>query len=158
MASLNQVTLMGVLVKDPKLSLTCKNVKRATFILRTADYIRKKTGERLSYYDYHMITCYGINAEIVRRYLRKNSQTVVLGKLRNRMYDDPKYGRRFIREIFICEIQCLGDYYMKSQGFEPLDFGEEKTEVEGEEVINPEYTKYAEDLPTRLLHKKDIEE
>lgn len=107
MASLNKVTLIGNLGKDPELRYTKTQTPFARFSLATTEEFTSN-GEKQKKTSWHNLVVWGKQAEIAGRYLRKGKQIYVEGKLEYREYDDANGQRRNITDIRVDRFLMLG--------------------------------------------------
>ncbi|MGO3743933.1 MAG: single-stranded DNA-binding protein [Alcaligenes aquatilis] len=110
MASLNRVTLLGNLGKDPEMRYTADgaavcNVSIAT----TSQWKDKASGERREETEWHRVVFYGRLADVVGEYLRKGRTVFVEGRLKTRKWQDSETGAdRYSTEIIADQMQMLG--------------------------------------------------
>lgn len=109
MASVNRVTIIGNLGRDPE-SRTFPNGDQVTNVtIATTDRWRdKNTGENKEATEWHRVVFNGRLAEIVGQYLRKGSQVYVEGSLRTRKWTDQSGQERYATEIRADSMQMLG--------------------------------------------------
>jgi single-strand DNA-binding protein len=106
--SINKVTLIGNVGKDPEVKHLDSNVSVANFTLATSENYTNKSGEKVTTTEWHNIVCWRGLASIAENYIRKGSQIYVDGKIRTRSYDAQDGSKRYITEIFADTIQLLG--------------------------------------------------
>jgi single-strand DNA-binding protein len=85
--SLNQVTLMGNLTRDPDLRETPTGQKVTSFSLALNRSYRDSNGDWQESTDYVDIVCWGPLAERVDQYLSKGSRCLVQGRLQSRSWE-----------------------------------------------------------------------
>jgi len=109
MASLNKVTLIGNLGKDPEVRYM-PNGEAATevTIATTESWKDKNTGEQKDATEWHRVKFYRRLAEIAGQYLKKGSQVYVEGKLQTRKWQDKDGQDRYTTEIIASEMKMLG--------------------------------------------------
>lgn len=109
MASLNKVTLIGNLGKDPEVRYM-PNGEAATevTIATTEAWKDKNTGEQKEATEWHRVKFYRRLAEIAGQYLKKGSQVYVEGKLQTRKWQDKDGQDRYTTEIIASEMKMLG--------------------------------------------------
>lgn len=108
MSSLNKVTLIGRLGKDPELRYTKDQTPFARFSLATSETFTSG-GEKREKTEWHNLVVWGRQAEIAGRYLRKGKQIYVEGRIEYRDYDDPNTGqKRYITDIRVDRFLMLG--------------------------------------------------
>ncbi len=86
--SLNKVTLIGHLGRDPELKFTADGTAYARFSVATSDTYKNKEGKDVDRTEWHNITVWRKLAEICAQYLKKGSKIYLEGRIRS--YVDPK--------------------------------------------------------------------
>jgi len=85
--SLNQVTLMGNLTRDPELRQTPNGQNVTSFSLALNRSYKDSSGEWQEATDYIDIVCWGPLAERVSQYLSKGRRCLVQGRLQSRSWE-----------------------------------------------------------------------
>lgn len=85
--SLNQVTLMGNLTRDPELRQTPTGQNVTSFSLALNRSYKDATGEWKEVTDFVDIVCWGPLAERVAQYLSKGRRCLVQGRLQSRNWE-----------------------------------------------------------------------
>jgi single-strand DNA-binding protein len=85
--SLNQVTLMGNLTRDPELRQTPSGQSVTSFSLALNRSYKDASGEWQEATDYIDIVCWGPLAERVAQYLSKGRRSLVQGRLQSRSWE-----------------------------------------------------------------------
>lgn len=85
--SLNQVTLMGNLTRDPELRQTPNGQNVTSFSLALNRSYKDQSGEWQEATDYVDIVCWGPLAERVSQYLTKGRRCLVQGRLQSRNWE-----------------------------------------------------------------------
>src|SRR5665213_2700915 len=85
--SLNQVTLMGNLTRDPELRQTPTGQNVTSFSLALNRSYKDASGEWQEATDYIDIVCWGPLAERVSQYLSKGRRCLVQGRLQSRSWE-----------------------------------------------------------------------
>jgi single-strand DNA-binding protein len=85
--SLNQVTLMGNLTRDPELRQTPNGQNVTSFSLALNRAYKDASGEWKEVTDYIDIVCWGPLAERVAQYLSKGRRCLVQGRLQSRSWE-----------------------------------------------------------------------
>jgi single-strand DNA-binding protein len=85
--SLNQVTLMGNLTRDPELRQTPNGQNVTNFSLALNRAYKDSGGEWQEVTDYVDIVCWGPLAERVSQYLSKGRRCLVQGRLQSRSWE-----------------------------------------------------------------------
>ena len=105
--SINKVTLIGNLGKDPELRYTSSGVAVASFTLATNESWKDPEGNIQERTQWHNIVAWRKLAEICGEYLKKGSKIYLEGKLQYRNYDDKNGVKRYVTEIVIDEMLML---------------------------------------------------
>jgi single-strand DNA-binding protein len=107
MKTVNRVTLLGNVGKDPEVRAAPSGSTIANFSIATTDRYKDKAGEWKESTDWTNVASFGKLAEIVRDYVHKGSPLYVEGKLRTRSYE--KDGQKQYRtEVIADNIVLLG--------------------------------------------------
>lgn len=85
--SLNQVTLMGNLTRDPELRQTPSGQNVTSFSLALNRAYKDQSGEWQEATDYIDCVCWGPLAERVAQYLNKGRRCLVQGRLQSRSWE-----------------------------------------------------------------------
>lgn len=100
MASINKVTLIGRVGKDPEIRYLASGEAVANFSMATSTKWKdKNTGELKELTEWHNIVFYKRPAEVVGEYVHKGSQIYVDGSLRTRKYQDKNGQDRQTTEV-----------------------------------------------------------
>ena len=107
--SINKVTLLGNLGKDPEVKFLPSGQAVANFGIATTDRVKDKTSnEWQDRTEWHNVTAYGRTAEIVRDYVKKGNKLYVEGRLTTRSWEDKETGKKVYRtEIVVNELVLL---------------------------------------------------
>ena len=109
MASVNRVTLLGNLGKDPDVRYMPDGTAVATVSLATSETWKDKaTGERKEQTEWHRLVFFRRLAEIAGQSLKKGSQIYASGSLRTRKWIDSTGIERYTTEIVVNELQMIG--------------------------------------------------
>ena len=106
--SLNKVSIIGNLGKDPEIRTTPSGKKVANFSVCTSDRWTDKEGKKQESAQWHRLVAWGPLAEIIENYVRKGSQAYFEGKLDYRKYKGKDDIERYSTEIVVSEMQMLG--------------------------------------------------
>ena len=106
MASLNRVTLIGNVGKDPEIKTFASGNKVASITLATSERYKDRNGEQKEDTEWHSVQAFGKLADVVERFVHKGSLLYLDGKIRTRSYEVD--GRTVYRtEILADHIQML---------------------------------------------------
>lgn len=124
MASVNKVTIVGNLGKDPEMRSFPNGDQIANVTIATTDRWKDKTsGEMKEATEWHRVNFNGRLAEIVGQYLKKGSQVYVEGSLRTRKWTDKDGVDKYTTEIRADQMQMLGSRQGMGGGGSPDDDG-----------------------------------
>ncbi len=108
--SVNRVTLLGNLGKDPEVKYTPSGTAVATLSIATNYRTKDKTsGEWQDHTEWHRVVCWERLAEIAGEYLKKGRSVYIEGRLQTRSWDDKESGqKKFMTEIIANDLVLLG--------------------------------------------------
>lgn len=103
MSSLNKVTLIGRVGKDPEIRRTKDGKKIASFSLSTSETWKdKNTGEKREKTEWHNIVIYNEGlAGVVENYVKKGNQIYIEGALQTRKWQDKEGKDRYTTEVVL---------------------------------------------------------
>lgn len=101
--SLNKVTLIGHLGRDPEVRYAPDGTKIVQFPLATGESWKDKvTGERRDRTEWHRVVIFNDRlADIAERFLRKGSRSYIEGQMQTRKWTDPSGQEKFSTEVVI---------------------------------------------------------
>ena len=106
--SVNKVTLLGNVGKDPEIRSTPGGVMVASLTLATSDRQKDQQGNWQDRTEWHNLKAFNRTAEIVRDYVKKGSKLYVEGKITTNSWDDKESGqKRYRTEILVNELVLL---------------------------------------------------
>jgi single-strand DNA-binding protein len=109
MASVNKVILVGNVGREPEVRYLPNGDPVANFALATSDrYKDKATGENREITEWHRVSFFGRQAEVVGQIVHKGSQVYVEGSLRTRKWTDKDGSEKSVTEIRGDNFQLLG--------------------------------------------------
>lgn len=109
MSTLNKVTLIGYLGRDPETRSTANGDAVAQFTLATTETWKDKaTGEKREATEWHRVVLYRKLAEIAGQYLKKGSLVYVEGRLQTRKWTGKDDVERYVVEIIADDMRMLG--------------------------------------------------
>lgn len=109
MASVNKVTLIGNLGKDPEVRYVPNgNAVCNVTIATTRKWKNKDSGERQEETEWHRVVFYDRLAEIAGEYLKKGRSVYVEGRLKTRKWTDKDGVEKYTTEIIAEQMQLLG--------------------------------------------------
>ena len=120
--SLNQVTLMGNLTRDPELRQTPNGQNVTSFSLALNRSYKDSSGEWQEATDYIDIVCWGPLAERVAQYLSKGRRCLVQGRLQSRSWEQEGQKRSKVEvlanDVTFLDSRGTGDDFSSSGGSE----------------------------------------
>lgn len=122
MASVNKVIVLGNVGKDPEVRYLPSGAAVCTLSIATSrKWKDKQSGEMQEETEWHRVTFFERQAEIVGQYVQKGHPLYVEGRLRTRQYTDKDGVEKYSTEIVATELQLLGgrdqgDGGQRSQG------------------------------------------
>lgn len=106
--TVNKVTLLGNVGKDPEIRSTPGGTMVANFTLATSDRQKDAQGNWQDRTEWHNLVAFTRTAEIVRDYVKKGSKLYIEGKIQTRSWDDKESGqKRYRTEIIVNELVLL---------------------------------------------------
>ena len=101
--SVNKVTLLGNLGRDPEVRSNQDGSKIVSFSLATTESWRDKaTGDRKDRTEWHRVVVFNPNlADICEKYLKKGSKVYLEGQLQTRKWQDKDGVERYTTEVVI---------------------------------------------------------
>lgn len=119
--SINKVTLIGTIGRDPEVRYMQNGNAVANLSLATDDsYNDKTTGQKVEQTDWHRLVVYGKLAEIVQQYLKKGSRAYFEGKLKTREWEKDGV-KHYTTEIVVNDMVMLDG---KQQGQQQAQQGQ----------------------------------
>ena len=107
-ASLNKVTLIGNLGKDPEVRHLESGASVANFSMATTETYKNRNGEKVSQTEWHNIVLWRGLAEISEKYLKKGDKIYIEGRIRTRSWQDKDDNTRYSTEIVGDNMIMLG--------------------------------------------------
>jgi single-strand DNA-binding protein len=104
--SVNKVTLVGNLGKDPEVRTTQSGMKIVNLSLATSEsWNDKASGERQERTEWHRVVIMNDRlADVAERFLRKGSKIYLEGKLQTRKWTDQSGQERYTTEVMLGRI------------------------------------------------------
>lgn len=105
--SVNRVTLIGRVGRDPEVRYTSSGSAVANFTVATDESYKDRSGEKQKKTEWHNIVVWGPSVEaFVQPYVKKGSLVYIEGKLQTRAWEDKKNGgTRYTTEIVVSDIK-----------------------------------------------------
>lgn len=143
MSSLNRVTLIGSVGRDPEIRAMQNGKEVAMFSIATSERWKdKQTGEKKEVTDWHSCVVFNEGlVNLVKKYVSKGSKLLVEGALKTRKWQDKSGQDRYTTEVvlqaFDGKIILLGDRKEQS----------DHTESEYKEVAKAEPDNFNDEIP-----------
>ncbi len=101
--SLNKVTLIGHLGKDPEVRITQDGAKVATLSVATSEQWKDRaTEERKERVEWHRVVVFNARlSDIIERFFKKGQKVYVEGQLQTRKWTDSQNQEHRVQEIVI---------------------------------------------------------
>ena len=110
--SLNKVTLIGNLGKDPEVRTTSNGSKVASFSVATSRVWNDQSGAKQEKTEWHRCVVWNTKgsqlADIVEKYVKKGDKIYVEGRIEYRQWQDKDGQTRYTTEINVRELIMLG--------------------------------------------------
>ena len=106
MASVNSVTLIGNLGRDPEVRKTPSGSTVVSFSLATTEKFTDKQGQKQENTEWHNIVAWNKSAETMAQYLKKGSSVYIEGKLKTQSWEDNGV-KKYRTEILVQSFQFL---------------------------------------------------
>lgn len=117
MRSVNKVTLLGHVGRDPEIKQSGGGVTIANFSLATSYSSKAQNGNKVEHTEWHNLVAFNKTAEIIRDWVKKGAKLYVEGMLQTQSYDDKSGGaKRYRTQIIVRELSMLGDPPQSERG------------------------------------------
>lgn len=103
--SINNVVLVGRVVRDPELKYTAQNVASVSFTLAVNRPFKNSQGQREA--DFINVVIWRKQAELFAQYVKKGSQIGVVGRISTRNYEKQDGTRVYVTEVIADSFQML---------------------------------------------------
>jgi len=121
MSGVNKVIIVGRLGKDPEVRYTSNGQAVAQINLATSESWNDKNGQKQERTEWHRVSFFGRQAEVVGEYLKKGSQIYVEGRIQTRKWQDKEGQDRYTTEIVADRMQMLGGKSSGGGSFEVVE-------------------------------------
>jgi single-strand DNA-binding protein len=104
--TLNKVTLIGRLGKDPEIRYTPSGSKFATIVVATSEQWKDKNGQKAERTEWHRVSVWNESlSDLLERYTRKGSKIYLEGTLQSRKFQDRDGKDVYSREIVVPKVR-----------------------------------------------------
>lgn len=132
MASVNRVTLIGHLGKNPETRYLPSGEAVTNFSIATTESWKDKaTGEKKELTEWHRISTFGRRAEVAAEYLKKGDPVYIEGRIRTRKWQDKEGSDRYSTEIICDQMQFLKGKREASDEDKPAQTTRQETKKTG---------------------------
>jgi single-strand DNA-binding protein len=155
--SVNKVTLLGNVGKDPEIRSTPGGTMVANLTLATSDNQKDAQGAWQERTEWHNLVAFKRTAEIVRDYVKKGSKLYIEGKITTRSWEDKEtHQKRYRTEILVNELVLLsgredgaggGGGYSRSSGSSSSTAGLDQRPQGGQDDFAQQTEISDEDIP-----------
>ena len=99
--SLNKVSLIGNLGRDPEIRYTNDNRPIANLTIATSERWKDQSGQQQEKTEWHRIVVFGNLADVIQKYLKKGDSVYFEGKLQTRKWTDKEGQDRYTTEVVV---------------------------------------------------------
>ena len=121
MRTVNKVTLIGNITRDPAIKTTETGKKIGLFTIATNRYYKSAEGESKSESEFHNCVAWGNLAERVEKYLLKGKLVYAEGRLRTRIIEKDDGTKIYKTEVVVSHLIFLN----KKSDFDELEGSDE---------------------------------
>ncbi len=104
----NKVQLIGNVGNEPEITTLDSGKTIAKFSIATNEFYKNSDGEKQQNTQWHNIVAWGKIAGIVEKYVGKEKEVAIEGKLTSRSYETKEGEKRHVTEVVANEILLLG--------------------------------------------------
>jgi single-strand DNA-binding protein len=109
MKGVNKVILVAAVGKDPDVKYLQNGTCIASMTVATSESWKdKQTGQKKEQTEWHRVSAFGKQAEIIGEYVKKGSKLYIEGSLTTRKWQDQSGNDRYTTEIKMREFQFVG--------------------------------------------------
>ena len=152
--SLNKVSLIGNLTRDPELRYTPQGTAVCTFGLATNRQWTTETGEKKEDAEFHRIVSWNKLAELCAQLLSKGRKVYVSGRLQTRTWTGKDEVQRTTTEIVISDMIILDSRRRPVDEGKGFDVSEKAVEEIAQESATEEPEKKAKKAKSKPASKK----
>lgn len=101
MKSINKVTLLGNLGKDPELRQINSETNVASCVIATTEHYKDKNGQKQEKTEWHNLVLWRSLADLFSQYCKKGDTVHIEGKLTTRSWEAQDGTKRYTTEIVV---------------------------------------------------------
>ena len=98
---LNKVTIIGNLTRDPELKALPNGTHVGNMSIATNRTWKDTSGAKQEAVEYHNVTIFGKQADVISQYCKKGDSILVEGRLQTRSWDDKDGKKQYKTEIML---------------------------------------------------------
>ena len=132
MKSVNTVTLLGNVTRDPEVKSTPTGQVVCRFGLATNRVWKDANGDKQEVAEFHNVVAWSKLAELCRQYVKKGKPLYVKGYLKTHTWDDAQKVKHYMTDVIMQDIVLLGS---KSAAAHEAAASEEEEESVEEEAV-----------------------
>ena len=118
MRTMNKITLIGRLGRDPELKLAQNGTHWTT--LAVATNRNRKDGDKwVEETDWHQVKCFGKDAEYAGKYFKKGSVVSIEGEVHYETWQDKDNGKRWSAKVYADRVGLVAEGRSANDGREP---------------------------------------
>lgn len=108
--SVNKITLLGYVGRDPEVKRLESGVSVASLTLATTEkgYTLQNGTQVPERTEWHNLVLWKGFADTAEKYIKKGDKLYVDGKIRTRSYDDSNGVKRYVTEVYVENMELLG--------------------------------------------------
>jgi single-strand DNA-binding protein len=108
MKSVNRVTLLGYVTRDPEVKALPSGRTVCTFGLATNRVWKNQSGEKQEQAEFHNLVCFGNLADFAGLYIHKGKRLYIEGYIKTRNWENAEKMKIFRTEVVVDDIVLLG--------------------------------------------------
>lgn len=102
---INKVQIVGNLTKDPEIKALPSGSNVCNFSVATNRSWKDKDGQKQEEVEFHNVTAFGKQADVIHQYMTKGSQIYVEGRLKTRSWETQSGEKRYATDIVLENFQ-----------------------------------------------------
>lgn len=127
---MNKVTIMGRLGSDPELKYTNGGQPVGSLSVATTDTWLDKAGVKQERTEWHKVTAWGKQAEVLGKYLQKGDQILLEGRIQTDKWEDKDGNTRYTTKIILDKFYFVGGKSKQEKAAPDGDFEQSFTDEE----------------------------
>lgn len=145
--NLNQVILIGRLVRDPELKALPSGTNVVNMSIATSRTWKDKNNAKQESVEFHNLVAFGKTADIIAQYLKKGQLVNVVGRLQTRSWDGKDGEKKYRTEIMVESMQMGPRAANATGGAAPAKSGETTKSSAPDTIEYPTEDINPEDIP-----------